>query len=106
MRLEVLGLDVLANAKPWLVHRGRFLDVSFLLEVGDAPYLVRIHQGRVEAVDKGPFVMPRWTFTPSLGTSANLIVLFWPAQIASERSLPTLSASMSKAAVNSMSRMW
>ena len=34
----------------------------------------------------------------------NLIVLFWPGQIASERSLPTLSASMSKAAENSMSR--
>ncbi len=50
--------------------------------------------------------MPRWTFTPRFGTSANLIVLFWPAQIASERSLPTFSASMSKAAVNSMSRMW
>ena len=62
MRLEVLGLGALANDKPWLVHRGRFLDVSFLLEVGDASYLVRIHRGRVEAVDKGPFVMPRWTF--------------------------------------------
>ena len=53
------------------------------------------------------WVMPRWTWTPSfLGTSANLIVLFWPAQIASPRSLPTLSTSMSKAAVNSTSEMW
>ena len=34
------------------------------------------------------------------------MVLFWPDQIASERSLPTLSASMSKAAVNSMSLTW
>ena len=52
-------------------------------------------------------VMPRWTGTPSVsGTSANLIVLFCPDQIASPRSLPTLSLSMSKAAVNSMSRMW
>ena len=51
-------------------------------------------------------VMPRWTGTSSFGTSANLIVLFWPDQIASERSLPTLSASMSKAAVNSMSETW
>ena len=75
MRLEVLGLDVLANAKPWLVHRGRFLDVSFLLEVGDAPYLVRIHQGRVEAVDKGPFVMPRWTF--ALRASEKAWATFW-----------------------------
>ena len=51
-------------------------------------------------------VMPRCTGTSRCGTSANLIVLFWPAQIASDRSLPTLSASMSNAAVNSMSRTW
>ena len=55
--------------------------------------------------------MPRWTGTPSFfGTAraprANLIVLFWPAQIAWPRSLPTFAASMSKAAVNSMSRTW
>ena len=52
--------------------------------------------------------MPRWTVMPSFGhvASTNLIVLFWPAQIASERSLPTLSASMSNAAENSMSRTW
>ncbi len=36
------------------------------------------------------WVIPRCTGTPSLrGTLANLIVLFWPAQIASPRSLPT-----------------
>ena len=40
------------------------------------------------------------------GTLANLIVLFCPAQIAWPRSLPTLVESMSKAAVNSMSRTW
>ena len=52
------------------------------------------------------WVMPRWTLTPSFGTSENFIVLFWPEKIASERSLPTLSSSMSKAAVNSMSLTW
>src|SRR5438270_149554 len=31
------------------------------------------------------WVMPRSTFTPISGTSANLIVLFWPDQIACER---------------------
>ena len=51
-------------------------------------------------------VMPRCTGTPILPTSANLIVLFWPDQIASPRSLPTFSASMSNAAENSMSRTW
>ena len=52
------------------------------------------------------WVMPRCTLTPSFGTSENFIVLFWPEKIASERSLPTFSASMSKAAVNSMSLTW
>ena len=75
MRLEVLGLGALANAKLGLVHRGRFLDVSFLLEVGDAAYLVRIHRGRVETVQKGPFVMPRWTF--ALRASEKAWATFW-----------------------------
>ena len=71
----VEGLGALANDKPWLVRRGRFLDVTFLLEVGDAAYLVRIHRGRVEAVDKGPFVMPRWTF--ALRASQDAWATFW-----------------------------
>ena len=54
------------------------------------------------------WVIPRWTGTSSFGSlpSPSFSVLFWPAKIASERSLPTLSASMSNAAVNSMSRTW
>ena len=53
------------------------------------------------------WVIPRWTSTPSGAISpAKLIVLFWPEKIASERSLPTFSASMSNAAENSMSRTW
>ena len=55
-------LAALANEDQWLVHRGRFLDVVFLLGVGEASYLVRIHRGRVESLDKGPFIQPRWTF--------------------------------------------
>ena len=51
-------------------------------------------------------VIPRETVMPVFGTSENLIVLFGCAQIASDRSLPTLSVVTSKAAVNSMSLMW
>jgi hypothetical protein len=77
MRFEALAeqLGALANAQAWLVHRGRFLDVVFLLQVGDAPYVVRIHRGRVEAVDKGPFVMPRCTF--ALRASEEAWATFW-----------------------------
>ena len=52
------------------------------------------------------WVIPRSTVTPMCGTSTNLIVLFWPDQIASDRSLPTFVLSTSNAATNSMSRMW
>ncbi len=53
------------------------------------------------------WVMPRCTGTPSFATlPAKFSVLFWPAKIASERSLPTFSASMSNAAENSMSPTW
>src|SRR5919199_1364084 len=44
-------------------------------------------------------VIPRWTGTPRCGTSANLIVLFGSAQIASERSLPTFPSTTSNAAM-------
>jgi hypothetical protein len=50
-----------ANADSWLVRRGRFLDVTFLIEVGEA-YLVHVRRGRIEQIDKGPLVLPRWTF--------------------------------------------
>jgi hypothetical protein len=65
----------LANADAWLLHRGRFLDVTFLLEAGAAAYLVRVHRGRVEAVEKGPHVMPRWTF--ALRASEEAWAAFW-----------------------------
>jgi hypothetical protein len=68
-------LDELANADPWLVRRGRYLDAVFLVEVGDTPYLLRVHRGRIEAIDKGPHVMPRWTF--ALRASCDAWAAFW-----------------------------
>src|SRR5450756_1057676 len=44
--------------------------------------------------------------TPSGGTSANLMVLFSLATMASDRSRPTFLPSTSKAATNSMSPTW
>ena len=74
---SVNRLGELANADAWLVHRGRLLDVSFLLEVGTAQYLIRIHRGRVEAMEAGPLVMPRWTF--ALRAPAEAWATFWKA---------------------------
>jgi hypothetical protein len=68
-------LTELANADPRLVHRGRFIDTTFLLGVGDESWLIRILDGRVAEVRKGPFVMARWTF--ALRASAEDWGQFW-----------------------------
>lgn len=69
------NLAALANRNTRLIHRGRHLDVTFLVGIGATPYLVRIHCGRVEAVDQGPFVMPRWVF--ALTASGEAWATFW-----------------------------
>lgn len=46
----------------WLVHRGRFVNVDFMLQSGEKETLIRLHQGAIESIQTGPFVMPRWTF--------------------------------------------
>lgn len=66
------------NSDDWLVHRGRFVDTRFLIEVGNTGYLVAIHAGRIESVQTGPFVMPRWTF--ALRASEDAWNAFWEPQ--------------------------
>ena len=63
------------NGDARLVHRGRFVDTTFLIGVGDESWLVRILDGRVAEVRKGPFVMARWTF--ALRASAESWQAFW-----------------------------
>jgi len=50
------------NADAALVRRGRYLTTTFLLEVGDAAWLISIFEGRVVSVTRGPFVMPSSSF--------------------------------------------
>ncbi len=52
----------LVNGDERLVWRGRFLTVDFLVEVGDVPYIVSIHSGRIISVDRGPFYTRSWRF--------------------------------------------
>ena len=52
----------LVNADSNLVRRGRFLNTTFLVEIGEAGYLVRIVEGRVVAVTPGPFITPNYSF--------------------------------------------
>jgi pimeloyl-ACP methyl ester carboxylesterase len=55
-------LPELVNANADLVRRGRFLTVTFLVTSGETHYLVRVVEGRVERVERGPFLMRDWRF--------------------------------------------
>lgn len=68
-------LRELVNSDEWLTYRGRYLDTTLLLEVGADDYLIRIHNGEIESVSRGPFVMPRWTF--ALKASEQAWEKFW-----------------------------
>jgi hypothetical protein len=70
-------LPQLANGDAELLRRGRFLEVTFLLQIGDADYLVCIHRGRIEAMRPGPHVLPRWSF--ALRASRAAWEAFWQA---------------------------
>jgi len=74
---DIEGLARRVNGDAWLTHRGRFLDVSLMLEIGEAQFLIRIRDGRIESVERGPFVMPRWRF--ALRTSEHAWSLFCSA---------------------------
>ena len=65
------------NADAALVRRGRFVQTSFLLQVGETEWLVTIDRGELREVAKGPFVMPRWTF--ALRASEAAWARFWAA---------------------------
>ena len=55
-------LPDLVNANADLVRRGRFFAATFLVQRGETPYLVRVVEGRVERVERGPFLMRDWRF--------------------------------------------
>src|SRR5260221_637017 len=50
------------NGDEALVRRGRYLTTTFLLEVGQTPWLIQIFEGRIVSVTRGPFVMPSSSF--------------------------------------------
>jgi pimeloyl-ACP methyl ester carboxylesterase len=52
----------LVNGDADLVRRGRYVDTTFLVEVGDDGYLIRVHEGRVVSVTPGPFITPNYSF--------------------------------------------
>lgn len=63
-------LPALVNGDPVLLRRGRFLSTKFLVGIGETEYLVTVHEGRIERVEHGPFVMPSWCFALRGGAEA------------------------------------
>jgi hypothetical protein len=68
-------LPELVNGDPVLLRRGKFLSTRFLVGVGETEYLVDVREGRIERVERGPFVMPSWRF--ALRGSADAWSKFW-----------------------------
>jgi hypothetical protein len=60
----------LVNGNADLVRRGRYLSTTFLVQTGDTAWLVTVHEGRVEKVERGPFLMRAWTFAVRAPESA------------------------------------
>ena len=63
--MDTLWCEALAqkvNADARLVWRGRHLSTSFLLQVEQTEYVIRLVDGRVASVKKGPFPMGDWVF--------------------------------------------
>jgi hypothetical protein len=72
---RILAIADAVNRDADLVRRGRHCSLTFLLEAGDTSYLVRVLEGRVVSIDRGPFLMRPWTF--ALRASAEAWRRFW-----------------------------
>ena len=69
------GVADLVNADSDLVRRGRFLTTTFLVDVGATSYLIRVLEGRMARVERGPFLMREWSF--ALRASEEAWRRFW-----------------------------
>ncbi len=65
----------LVNADANLVRRGRFIDTTFMVAVDDIYYLLRIQEGRVTKLTRGPFITPDYSF--SLRAPRDVWEKFW-----------------------------
>ena len=55
-------LPEVVNSNAAIVRWGRHMNATFMIEIGDEQHLVTVRAGKVESVEKGPFVMRSWAF--------------------------------------------
>ncbi len=72
---KVEHIPELVNQDPVLVRRGRLFNDTFLLGVGEDEFLIRVIDGRIASLEKGPLVMRPWTF--GLRADADTWTKFW-----------------------------
>jgi hypothetical protein len=75
MALVLERLPEWVDADAALVRRGRYLSTTFLVEIGDTAWLLTVHAGRIERVERGPFLMREWQF--AIRASADAWRRFW-----------------------------
>lgn len=68
-------LPELVNGREPLVRRGRFFSSEFLVEADAVAVHVKVNEGRIEAVEKGPFRMRAWRF--AIRADADAWLRFW-----------------------------
>jgi len=71
----VARLPDLVNADDALIRRGARLTTAFLLAVDDVEFLIHVAAGRLETVERGPFLLRSWSF--ALRASADAWARFW-----------------------------
>lgn len=69
------SIKELINTDSYLTHRGRFLTADIFIHIGDAPYLVRIGNGRVSFISRKFSIFQNRTFT--LKGSLKAWSMFW-----------------------------
>lgn len=68
-------LPELVNGREPLVQRGRFFSGEFLVEADSLPVHVKVSEGRIAAVEQGPFRMRAWRF--AIRAEADAWGRFW-----------------------------
>jgi hypothetical protein len=69
------NLAQLVNRDPAIVRWGRGMNETFMVEVGNTPFLLTVREGSLEKVEKGPFTMRSWSF--AIRASAESWQKFW-----------------------------
>jgi hypothetical protein len=62
---RIAGLAEFVNADPALLRRGRYLNTICQLDIGADTFLLRIVDGRIAELRRGPFVTPSAAFAIS-----------------------------------------